>query len=62
MRHDDLICGIDRDLAVVALDEALARGQDTAVGIGDVLLRPVGRPAILAPPRAALPKHARGGA
>jgi len=45
MRHDDL--------TIVALDETVSRRQDVAVGIGEVLLRPVGWPAILAPQRKA---------
>ena len=48
MRHDDLVRGIDRDLAVGALHEPVARGQDAAVGIREVPLRPVRWAAVLA--------------
>ena len=40
------LCAIDGDLGVVALDEAVPGRQDAAVGIGEVALRPVRRPAV----------------
>lgn len=44
-RHDGLTGGIDRNLVLLALDEAIARRQDAAVGIGEVLPRdPRGSP------------------
>ena len=36
VRHDHLMAGTDRDLAVVALHEAIAGGQDPAVRIREV--------------------------
>ncbi len=44
---DDLMGRIDRDLAIVAGDEAIPRGLDAAVGIGEVALRLVGWRAVL---------------
>jgi len=44
MRHDDLVRGINRDLAVVALHEPVARGQDAAVWIREVPLSRSGGP------------------
>src|SRR6185437_15503982 len=40
--EDDLVGVIDRDLAVVAGNEAVAGGQDAAVGVGEVALGLVG--------------------
>jgi hypothetical protein len=37
VRQDNLMRGIDRDLAAVALDEVVAGRQDPAVRIGEVL-------------------------
>jgi len=48
MGHNHLMGGIDRDLTVVALHEAVPRRQDAAVRVGEVALRPVGRATILA--------------
>lgn len=59
VRDDDLMRGIHRDLAVVALHEAVARGQDAAVGIGEVALRAIRWAAVLAPQGPTLPAHAR---
>jgi transposase InsO family protein len=58
VRDDHLMRGVDRDLTVVALHEAVARGQDAAVRVGEVALRPVRRPTILTAQRPALPAHA----
>ena len=38
VRHDDLRCAIDGGLRVVALDIAVFRKQDAAIGIGEVAL------------------------
>src|SRR5919112_989409 len=59
MRHDHLMTGIDRDLAVVALDEPVPGRQDAAVWVGEVALRAVRWSAVLTPQRPALPAHAR---
>jgi hypothetical protein len=47
MGHDDLMRGIDGDLPVVALHEPVARGQDAAVRVCEVALRPIWRTAVL---------------
>lgn len=62
IRDDHLMRRVDCDLAVVALYEAVARGQDPAVWVGEVALRPVGRTAVFAAQWPALPTHARRGA
>lgn len=49
---------VDGDLAVVALYEPVARGQDAAVRIGEVALCPIRRTAILTAQGPALPAHA----
>ena len=43
MRDDHLMRGLDRDLGVLALYEAITRGQDPAIRGGGVALPPVGR-------------------
>ena len=58
VRHNHLMRGVDRDLTVVALHEPVARGQDAAVRVGEVALRPVGRTAILTAQWPALPAQA----
>ena len=57
---DDLMRGVDRDLAVVALDEAVPGLHDPAVGVGEVALRPRGRAAVRGARRPAVIDHARG--
>src|SRR6476646_6483148 len=59
VRHDHLVRGVDRDLTVVALHEAVARRQDAAVRVGEVALRPVRRTAPLAGSSAASASPAR---
>jgi hypothetical protein len=61
VRDDHLMGCVDRDLTVVALHKAIKRGQDPAVRVDEVALRPVGRPPILSAQRLALPTHARRG-
>lgn len=41
VRYDHLMGCVDRDLAVEALYEAVVRGQDPAVRVGEVALRSV---------------------
>jgi hypothetical protein len=60
LRDDDLMRTVDGDLRVVALDHAIASLLDAAVGIGEVALRPVGRPAVGRPVRLAVVHHAGG--
>ncbi len=52
--------GVDRELAVVALDHAVPGLHDPAVGVGEVALRPLGRTAVRGARRAAVIDHARG--
>lgn len=61
VRDDHLMRGIDRDLAVVALHEAITRGLDPAVRISEVAMRSVGRTTIRPAQWAALPAHPRQG-
>jgi hypothetical protein len=56
----DLMRGVDRELAVVALDEAVPGLHDPAVGIGEVALRPLGRTAVRGARPPAIIHHARG--
>src|SRR5215212_11735373 len=62
MRDNDLMGGINGNLPVVALDEAVAGRQDATVWIYEVALRTIRRTTIFAPQRPALPAHARRGA
>jgi hypothetical protein len=55
--------GVDRNLAVVALDEAIAGQKDAAVGVGEVALRaPAGRPSAVrcGRPRSRMPDEGPG--
>lgn len=62
VRDDHLMRRVDRDLAVVALYEAVASGQDPAVGGSEVALRSAGRSTVFAAQWLPLPTHARQGA
>jgi hypothetical protein len=55
---DDLGVGVDRDLGIVTGDEAGPDRLDTAVGVGEVALRVVGRLPVDPALRPAAPHHA----
>lgn len=58
MRDYDLVRCINRQLTVIACDEALSRRQNAAIGIGKVALCPVRRAPIRGPIGSAVSLHA----
>ena len=64
LRDNDLMCAVHGNLGVVACDHSAGSGRlDTAVGIGEIALGAIRRPAVRSALRPAGPlHHARGGA